>query len=139
MAGVFPGLEHAAELRAHRVDAAHGHGAATDGEVVRRQLPRPHEVSIGRLALAALPQPLAQAELGAGLLIARARQGLEPPCVVRGERGRALAQARIAARGRADSRPVTCLNVSVANVTSFGRTIRPSPSIQRTVGTLTML
>src|SRR2546428_17501 len=88
MAGVFPGLEHAAELRAHRVDAAHGHGAATDGEVVRRQLPRPHEVSIGRLALAALPQPLAQAELGAGLLIARARQGLEPPCVVRGERGR---------------------------------------------------
>ena len=41
MAGADPGVAHLMELRAHRVQTADRHGAAADGEVVRRKLPGP--------------------------------------------------------------------------------------------------
>src|SRR5439155_17231672 len=73
-AAADPRLQHLAELRTHGIDAADRHRAAPDREVVRRQLARPHEVTLGRVALAVPRQPLRQPELGARLLVQRRRQ-----------------------------------------------------------------
>src|SRR5262245_17785258 len=68
-----PALEHFAELRAHRVDPADRHRAPPDGEVVRRELTRTDEVTLGGLGPAVARQPLREAELRARLLVARRR------------------------------------------------------------------
>src|SRR6266576_40336 len=66
-----PGLDHFPELRTHGIDAADRHGAAPDGEIVRRQLARAHEMPFGRGVPALARQPLRQPELGARLLVRR--------------------------------------------------------------------
>src|ERR671922_878229 len=62
-AAADPGLEHLAELRPHRIDAADGHRSAANREVVRRQLTGAHEVTLGRLTRAVSREPLRQSEL----------------------------------------------------------------------------
>src|SRR5262245_41602214 len=86
-----PGREHRAELRAHRIDAAHGHGAPADREVVRRQLATAHEVAPGGFVMAALPEPLPEPELRTRLLALRRGQRLERAGLVRGEARRLAA------------------------------------------------
>ena len=120
---------------------AHRHGAAADREVVRGQLAAAHEVALGRRRPALRPQPLAEAELGARLLIGLRRQRLVAThlLVAQGRRPR-RAPTPAARRGAAPpTRPVMCLKVSVPKATSLGRTMRPRSSIQKMVGTLTTL
>src|SRR5207248_8007730 len=50
-AATHPRLQHLAELRTHGIDPANRHRAATDGEVVGRQLARADEVTFGGVAL----------------------------------------------------------------------------------------
>src|SRR5881409_1616169 len=75
-----PRAEHLAERGSHRVDPAHRHRTASDREVVRRELPRPLEVTRGGLRTPALEEPPAQAELGPRLLVRVGGQGLERLC-----------------------------------------------------------
>src|SRR5262245_61233220 len=60
-----PLLHHAAELRAHRIDAANGHRPPSDHEVVRRERPRGDEVPRRRLITSLLVEPQAKPELRA--------------------------------------------------------------------------
>src|SRR5215470_7529762 len=77
VAGGPPRLDHLAEFRPHGIDAADGHGAATDREVVRCELARANEVTLGGLGPALARQPLREAELRARLLVLRRRQHLQ--------------------------------------------------------------
>src|SRR6185503_9108100 len=72
-----PLAQHGAELRPHGIDAAHGHGPAADGEVVRSQLAAANEVPRRRVRAPLAMEPLAEAELRARLLIGLAGQALE--------------------------------------------------------------
>src|SRR5262245_66530948 len=69
VSGLRPRAEHGPEVRAHGVEATHGHGAPADGEVVGRELARPREVPRRRLGSPLLVEPLSEPELGAGLLV----------------------------------------------------------------------
>ena len=89
-----PLAEHRAELRSHGIDRAHRHRPAADREVVRGQLAAALEMAHGRLVAPAGPQPLAEAELRAGLLIRRGRQRLLGARFVRRERGLLAAHPR---------------------------------------------
>src|SRR5262249_7620486 len=87
MARGRPLAEHPAELRADGIDAAQGHGAPADREVVGRQLAGAGKVALRGLGAPAAEQPLAQPELRPGQLITGTRQRLERPDLLRGEGG----------------------------------------------------
>src|SRR5438552_17235976 len=89
-----PFAEYRTELRPHGIDPPHRHRPAADGEVVRGELTAALEMARGRLVAPARPQPLAETELGAGLLIRCGRQRLLRTRFVARERGLLAAHPR---------------------------------------------
>lgn len=69
VAAIAPVFDHCSEVFAEGVFAEHGHGAASDHEVVGGEVSGAFEGAGGGLLTAVSPEPVAEAEFGAGALV----------------------------------------------------------------------